>query len=220
MYLVPVASKAAVITHVVPAITYTGEYPTEPLTDDTAAPFNVNLTVHTWAMEATTATLTATGEWDAAHPVSGPVAIPAGEAIVSVKLTAHGVKLWWPNGFGDQPLYNITASLAFNTDPSFSASPATGAPQVASTRRVGFRYAVLVTGNDTDPAYVKAAATQEGSAPSGGMTTFIFRVNGIFLPLTLSMSHFLCVVSFLSLNHMPFSSTLHIQRTRLVSSEQ
>ena len=98
VYLVPVAPKAAAITHVVPAITYTGQYPTEPLTDATAAPFNINVSVHTWSKEVTTGTLTATGEWDDTHPVSASVEIPAGEAVVSVTLTAHGVKLWWPNG--------------------------------------------------------------------------------------------------------------------------
>eukprot|EP00729_Bicosta_minor_P012791 gene12791-18050_t len=44
VYLVPVAKEAAAITHVVPAVTYTGAYPVEPLTDTTAAPFNVGVT--------------------------------------------------------------------------------------------------------------------------------------------------------------------------------
>eukprot|EP00040_Diaphanoeca_grandis_P027117 m.153638 g.153638 ORF g.153638 m.153638 type:complete len:1021 (-) comp30841_c4_seq6:84-3146(-) len=170
VYLVPVASKAAAITHVVPAITYTGAYPVEPLTDTTAAPFAVDLAVHTSAMEATTATLTAVGEWDPTHPVSTTVTVPAGDGKVNVKLSAHGVKLWWPNGFGEQPLYNVSVSLSFGT--------ADATTDTTTTRRVGFRYAVLVTGNDTDPAFVTAAATEDGSSPKGTMNTFIFRVNG------------------------------------------
>ena len=183
VYLVPVAPEAAVITHVVPAITYTGAYPTEPLTDATAAPFQVDVAIHTQALSATTATLTAAGEWDPTHPVSTTVHIPAGEAKHSVRLAAHGVKLWWPNGFGQQPLYNLSVSLVFDgahvTHVALPAGARDAQPQrVAAVRRIGFRYAVLVTGNDTDAAYVQAAATQEGSAQSKQMTTFIFRVNG------------------------------------------
>jgi beta-mannosidase len=166
VYLVPVAATTAAVTHVVPAVTYTGEYPVEPLTDATAAPFNVDVTVHTWAVKATTATLTATGEWDSTATASATVDIPAGEATVGpIRLTAHDVKLWWPNGFGEQPRYNVSVDLAFGTSGG----------SVGTARRIGFRYAVLVTGNDTDPVYVKAAATQEGSSPHGSMTTFIFR---------------------------------------------
>ena len=102
VYIVPVAPNAAAITHVVPAVTYTGEYPVEPLTDATAAPFRVDVTVHTRALKTTKAVLTATGEWDPAHPVSTTVDIPAGEGKVRVRLNARGVKLWWPNGFGEQ----------------------------------------------------------------------------------------------------------------------
>ena len=88
---------------------------------------------------------------------------------MTIGMTAHGVRLWWPNGFGAQPLYNLSVSLAFDED-----FPAATSASVEATRRIGFRYAVLVTGNDTDPSYVNAAATQEGS---DGLT-FIFRVNG------------------------------------------
>jgi len=186
VYLVPVVSKAAAIMHVVPAITYTGAYPTEPLTTTTAAPFHVNVTLHTWAAKATTAQLTASGTWSSSHQVASTVTIPAGEATVSIAMMAKGVELWWPNGFGQQPLYNIKTSLAFigsspsmDTESRTSSHPAAAEiSSVSATRQVGFRYAVLVTGNDTDPAYVKAAATEEGSSPKGQMNTFIFRVNG------------------------------------------
>jgi hypothetical protein len=99
-------------------------------------------------------------------------------------------QLWWPNGFGEQPLYNLSVSLAFDTaslatDTATATATATAsgtgtdtgtlidsaiarhaATQAATaTRRIGFRYAVLVTGNDTNPDYVKAAATQDGEGP-------------------------------------------------------
>ena len=176
VYLVPVAANAAAITHFIPAITYTGAYPIEPLTDDTAAPFHINVTLHTWSATDTTGTLMAIGQWNSTSPASTSVSIPAGEGTVTIPLTAHHVKLWWPNGFGSQPLYNITATLQFTNALAFSSNNQN--IHVTARRRVGFRYAVLVTGNDTDPSYVKNAATQDGSAPRGGVTTFIFRVNG------------------------------------------
>jgi hypothetical protein len=64
VYLVPVAPQTAAITHLVPTVTYTGAYPVEPLTDATAAPFQVDVTVHTQALKPTKATLTLSGEWD------------------------------------------------------------------------------------------------------------------------------------------------------------
>lgn len=208
--MVPIAPKSAAITHVVPSITYTGPYPTEPLTDATASPFQVGVTLHTWAPQPTTATLAVAGSWGEGGFTSGTISVPAGDGKISTVLTAKGVKLWWPNGFGEQPLYNLTASLtfAFGDKTDSDSAPlrigsaehgesdqtgesARGSTEVvagvsgrgetavaSSTRRVGFRYLVLVTGNDTDPAYVAAAATQDGSAPKGGVTTFIFRVNG------------------------------------------
>eukprot|EP00051_Salpingoeca_urceolata_P032135 m.14426 g.14426 ORF g.14426 m.14426 type:complete len:1101 (+) comp4797_c0_seq1:117-3419(+) len=225
VYVVPIAAGTAVITHLVPEVHYTGAYPTEPLIDKTAAPFTVNATVHTWSPAATSAELTVAGAWDPANSKTVAVEIPAGPGRVSAQLSAHGVKLWWPNGFGDQPLYNVTAELTFGsgggdgetaagtaaavesasseTAVGTVAAPALGtaapastsafksasasasfpvtsthAARASTTRRIGFRYAVLVTGNDTDPAYVEAAATQDGSSQRGEMNTFFFRVNG------------------------------------------
>ena len=47
VYIVPV--RAAAIMAVVPLVFYTGAYPTSPLTDATAAPFNVSVRVHFWS---------------------------------------------------------------------------------------------------------------------------------------------------------------------------
>ena len=56
-----------------------------------------------------------------------------------------------------------------------SFAPASAAAVVvAAVRRIGFRYAALVTINDTSPVEVAAAATAEGT----GNHTLMFRVNG------------------------------------------
>ena len=60
--------------------------------------------------------------------------------------------LWWPVGLGPARLHTLAVDVA----------PEHGAA-LAAQRRVGFRTVALVTGNDTDPAYVARAAQEEGT---------------------------------------------------------
>jgi beta-mannosidase len=82
------------------------------------------------------------------------------------------VQLWWPQGAGKQPRYFVNASLATTA----AAAVAEAAPVVVAqtSRLLGFRHVALVTGNDTDAAYVQRAATEEGTELHG----MFFRVNG------------------------------------------
>jgi beta-galactosidase/beta-glucuronidase len=70
----------------------------------------------------------------------------------------------------DQPLYRVNITFTSALDGSKSTTSTT----TAAERRLGFRTVALVTGNDTDPEYVKQAAGEEG-ADSHGM---FYRVNG------------------------------------------
>jgi hypothetical protein len=79
--------------------------------------------------------------------------------------SAKDIKLWWPIGMGDQPLYDLSVTFEPNNTPSAS---------VTAHRKVGFRYFALVTGNDTDPAYVTKAASEQGTDSHG----MYFRING------------------------------------------
>ena len=102
--------------------------------------------------------------------------LPAGEsnATIATTATAEQVQLWWPNGLGAQPLYNLTASF----EPQAAVESRAAAPAaVRAVRAVGFRYVALVTGNDTDPAYVAAAKAKEGTSGHG----MYLRVNGVVL---------------------------------------
>jgi beta-mannosidase len=83
-------------------------------------------------------------------------------------LPFHQIRLWWPNGLGAQPLYNVTATWTSAAVPTQSTM---------AVRRTGFRVFALVTINDTDAAAVAANATAEGTGKHG----MFFRVNGAAL---------------------------------------
>ncbi|URN11470.1 hypothetical protein LUW77_04280 [Streptomyces radiopugnans] len=39
------------------------------------------------------------------------VTVPAGETAATVTVTVPGARLWWPAGYGDQPLYGLAVTL-------------------------------------------------------------------------------------------------------------
>jgi beta-mannosidase len=157
--------RGLVITDIVPLITYNGPFPTTPLSDGAHAGFTVNLTVHVWATAPDTgSTLVITPSW-VAPAITQRVRIPSGVSAVRVlfRVSAADVLLWWPQGLGAQPLYQLNVRLE-------SGDRGT----IEGTRRVGFRFFAIVTGNDTDPSYVEANRDADGTDDQG----MRFRING------------------------------------------
>ena len=170
LYVLPVAQAAVAITSLAPLTRYLGAYPVGALVEGQHGGFSVNVTVHLWAPPGgATGALTVQGSWGG-PPVTSPVtALPAGDSALSLLLPAPAsqVRLWWPNGMGAQPLYNVSAAWASSS----------GSATAATSRRLGFRLAALVTVNDSNASVVAASTGANGSGNFG----MFFRVNGAAL---------------------------------------
>lgn len=170
VYVAAVAPAAAAVTALTPRITYLGAYPVGALVDGAHAGFSVNVTAHLWAPPGgATGTLSLAGAWAGAAAASPLLTLAAGDSTYALTLAAPAaaIRLWWPNGLGGQPLYNLTATW----------TPAAGGAGGAATavRRVGFRTAALVTVNDTNATVVQESTGANGSGSGFGL---FFRING------------------------------------------
>ena len=166
-YLVWSSVASPTIVDVVAQVTPTGGMPSARLSDGSNA-FAVNATVHLNASHATTGTLTVRGNWskEAVQGVSmGITFAAAGTQAVSVVLQAINVALWWPNTYGAQPRYSLTAE--FTSD---SGTSNTTAPSVRTSRLIGFRTI----------AFVNRMYTEAGKdAGFTGTPRLFYRVNGV-----------------------------------------
>ena len=159
-----VQSAAVQLTDVSPLISYKGDYPVEPLVDGRHKGFTLNLTLFFTTVAATRASVRIRPSWAVEHRQL-ELALPAGSSVQSALLdvSASDVLLWWPRGLGAQPLYHLNVTVWGATFPAFAVS-----------RRVGFRFVALSTGNDTDAAYVQRNAQADGTDVFG----MKLRVNG------------------------------------------
>jgi beta-galactosidase/beta-glucuronidase len=143
------------VTHLVPRITYRGAYPTEPLAD---GDFDVAVKLHIDADRPASLQVTARGNWSAdASTIT--VAVAPGETALALSLQrASNVALWRPNGLGARAFYEVSVDTN----------------SITTKRRVAFRTVAVVTGDDTDPAYVEKSENASGTASHG----LFLRVNG------------------------------------------
>jgi hypothetical protein len=111
------------ITHVVPKIYYLGPYPRTPLIH-AEGDFMLDVDVHLTFTDSSTfsvsrpawETLTLTLKTEFGTQVERqdvPQVRNQNSFVVtlSLKVQKGDVKLWWPNGMGDQPLYNISVGI-------------------------------------------------------------------------------------------------------------
>ena len=146
---------------------FLGPYPTAPLTDATAGPWRVDVSLYLVAgpSGAQASTLDLAGSWappGAGVPVGKFAPNEARTVNASLLVPVGAVKLWWPNGAAlpvasPQALYSVTVALApFN---------------ISATRTVGFRSLALVTDDDSSPSVLT-------NLSGSGNFTLRLRVNG------------------------------------------
>ena len=153
-------TSAVFVTHVVPQITYAGAYPTEPLTDG-VADFDVAVRLHLVSDRPAETFITVTDNWSADVRTATVAIAPGATAIVLRLPRARAVALWRPNGLGPRAFYEVAVEVN----------------GMITKRRVAFRTVAVVTGDDTDPAYVARSINTTGTASHG----LYLRVNGAAL---------------------------------------
>jgi len=85
--------------------------------------------------------------------VTAPVSLAAGEQELELTVPVAEYDLWWPNGLGDQPLYDLEVEIA-------DGNSGGSGGRHTHTERVGFRDLELVV------------------EPDDAGTSFFFEVNG------------------------------------------
>ena len=155
------------LTDIAPLITYNGPFPTSPLSDGAHGGFTLNLTLY---MTTTTAlpasTLSVQPSWRNTPLTFQLPQLPASTSTglsTLIRVSAADVNLWWPQGLGAQPLYDLSVRVN-----------AGDRGVITGSRRIGFRFFAIVTGNDTNPQYVEENAEADGTDTQG----MRFRING------------------------------------------
>ena len=178
IYLVEVVGSIS-ITYVVPKITYLGDdygdYPTRPMIDGPFHDFRVTVDVHIKChnndiQDDTSNVILLRSDFSEeilTLPIHG--INDKAETVVTGSLTAsrNNIQLWWPNGYGEQPLYHLYVS---------HLDQRTNRNSMWINTTIAFRSCHLVTIDDTNETLVNQTISShvEGSGTHG----MSFRVNG------------------------------------------
>jgi len=126
----------------------------------------------------TAGTLTLRGNWSAAarRGASARVNFPAAAGVsggahtASLVLTAENVALWWPNTYGDQPRYELTATFTAASAKDKEGERGKSSSSISTSRLIGFRTVAFVnrmfSANGTDNGFT-------------GKPRQFFQVNGV-----------------------------------------
>ena len=126
------STNAVSISHLVPHVFYRGTYPIERMKDGEHDGFDVQVRVHVDVTKALDAdeeiNITISGSWNDESTVL--TVRESGIYNTTLTAAAKDVKLWWPNGLGDHPLYKVIATTSSG---------------ISTSRNLGFRHFAIVT---------------------------------------------------------------------------
>jgi hypothetical protein len=179
IYLIGIGVQRFYISHVVPKIYYLGNYPTEPLVHP-EGDFQLDVDIHLSFVDSFAEAKSHSSfisnssiilKSDFADQIEVPISAPVRtlhdglSTIVTVSMTVpkDSVELWWPNGMGQQPLYNIYVRTSHIPDRWLE-------------KRIGFRTTSLVTINENNTMDFTNALHE--STEGSGQHGMYFRING------------------------------------------
>eukprot|EP00045_Choanoeca_perplexa_P021830 m.7477 g.7477 ORF g.7477 m.7477 type:complete len:185 (+) comp8844_c0_seq1:485-1039(+) len=112
VYLTQVDSVA--ITHVVPHAFYLGPFPTSRLSEHDHGGFRLDVRTYVTSPNARQGVLEVSAAFGTKRM---DITIPKGEAILNTTLpvSASDIELWWPAGYGSQPMYIVNVTLTMGT---------------------------------------------------------------------------------------------------------
>jgi len=133
------------IRHVVPKIYYRGSYPTRPITShDPDGPFDIQLDIHLGIVQQRDTPSSPSDSIAALKVILGgktnvlPIQVTAsqeeGMMTTTMSFQSTDVELWWPNGMGQQPLYDLLVGFIDRTKPTIQTEEWTSA---VIQRRIG-----------------------------------------------------------------------------------
>ena len=98
-------------------------------------------------------------------------------------VSRYNVELWWPNGMGQQPLYNFSVeiSTAQNRGGGKSSCDCQHCKQLQIVKRIGFRTVALVTVNETSVEDQDSIHYNNNEDEGSGQHGMYFRVNGVIV---------------------------------------
>ena len=174
VYIIGIGIQHFYVSHVVPKIYYLGKYPKKPLVN-AEGDFRLSVDVHlrfvngkSYSSLSNSSIILMTDfteQVETSIPIPVPTLHDELSSVVSINLIVRkeSIELWWPNGMGKQPLYNIYVGT----------SSVKGA---WIKKRIGFRTSALVTINESDNADLTDAYRE--STEGSGQFGMYFRING------------------------------------------
>jgi hypothetical protein len=189
------------IQHVVPKTYYLGEYPKEPMKHGPDGDFLLNIDIHlhyapsvnqryrrhkenrklnnsNMTMSSLSSLLLIRSDFGIQNDLEIPVDTLSSSVVTHSSIVSkEKIKLWWPNGMGEQPLYDFSVETSMKGLCCNQMKKRNGL-QMKIVKRIGFRATALVTVDETRIARMEVQQSSHDKDEGSGQHGMYFRVNG------------------------------------------